>query len=101
MFAGSSDGTAPHRPDTFSDRWAAARGTSTVTLQHVRHCSATAMHDAGESFRTVADILGNSENTLRLHYDGRVDVGKRRAIAALEGDASRPFADYAACSSSR
>ena len=38
----------------------------------------------GESYRTVADILGNSEYTLRLHYDGRIDVGKRRAIAALE-----------------
>jgi hypothetical protein len=42
------------------------------------------MLDAGESYRTVADILGNSESTLRLHYDGRTDVGKRRAIVALE-----------------
>jgi len=42
------------------------------------------MLDAGESYRTVADILGNSESTLRLHYDGRTDVGKRRAIGALE-----------------
>ncbi len=38
------------------------------------------MLDAGESYRTVADILGNSEATLRLHYDGRTDVGKRKAI---------------------
>ena len=44
----------------------------------------TVMLDAGESYRTVADILGNSENTLRMHYDGRMDVGKRRAITALE-----------------
>jgi len=36
------------------------------------------------SYRTVADILGNSEATLRLHYDGRNDTGKRQAIAALE-----------------
>ncbi|MGH9155363.1 MAG: hypothetical protein ACRD1K_05875 [Acidimicrobiales bacterium] len=42
------------------------------------------MLDAGESYRTVADILGNSEATLRLHYDGRNDTGKRKAIAALE-----------------
>jgi hypothetical protein len=42
------------------------------------------MLDAGESYRTVADILGNSENTLRLRYDGRVHVGKRKAIEALE-----------------
>src|SRR3546814_20311438 len=34
------------------------------------------MLDAGESYRTVADILGNSEATLRLHYDGRNDTGK-------------------------
>lgn len=84
VFSGSTDGTILHRPDTFSDRWATARSGSSVTLQHLRHYSATAMLDAGESFRTVADILGNSENTLRLHYDGRVDIGKRRAIAALE-----------------
>ena len=42
------------------------------------------MLDAGESYRTVADILGNSENTLRLHYDGHTDVGKRRALDALD-----------------
>jgi hypothetical protein len=35
------------------------------------------MLDAGESYRTVADVLGNSENTLRLHYDARTDVDKR------------------------
>lgn len=39
-------------------------------------------HDC--DYRTVADILGNSESTLRLHYDGRTDVGKRKAITALE-----------------
>jgi hypothetical protein len=36
------------------------------------------------TYRTVADILGNSEATLRLHYDGRTGVEKRKAIAALE-----------------
>jgi hypothetical protein len=40
--------------------------------------------DAGESYRTVADILGNSEATLRLHYDGRTGVDKRKAVTALE-----------------
>ncbi|MEZ5248017.1 MAG: hypothetical protein R2713_02020 [Ilumatobacteraceae bacterium] len=54
-----------------------------MTLLQLRHFVATTMLDAGESYRTVADILGNSENTLRLHYDGRTDVGKRRAIEAL------------------
>ena len=28
---------------------------------------------------TVADILGNSESTLRLHYDGRTDVGQEES----------------------
>ena len=36
------------------------------------------MLDAGESYRTVADILGNSEATLRLHYDGRTGIEKRK-----------------------
>ena len=84
LFSPAGDGAIPYRPNSLSDRWGAARGESKVTLQQVRHYAATRMLDAGESFRTVADIVGNSENTLRLHYDGRVDVGKRRAIAALE-----------------
>ncbi len=84
VFPQGHDGRTAMRPDDFSDRWAAARGASSITLRHLRHYAATAMLDAGESYRTVADILGNSEATLRLHYDGRTDVGKRRAIAALE-----------------
>jgi integrase len=84
VFAGAFDGAVPMRPDALSNRWAAARGSSPITLLHLRHFAATAMLDAGESYRTVADILGNSEATLRLHYDGRTDVGKRKAIAALE-----------------
>jgi integrase len=79
-------GGVPMRPEALSGRWAAARGSSPVTLLHLRHFAATCMLDAGESYRTVADILGNSESTLRLHYDGRTDVGKRRAVAALEFD---------------
>ena len=78
------DGRRPMRPDDFSDRWATARGSSPITLLHLRHYAATRMLDVGESYRTVADILGNSESTLRLHYDGRTDVGKRKAIEALE-----------------
>lgn len=74
----------PMRPDDLTDRWAAARGTSPITFLHLRHYCATRMLDSGESYRTVADLLGNSESTLRLHYDGRTDVGKRKAIEALE-----------------
>lgn len=84
VFPAGIDGLEPSRPDAVTVRWAAARGASEITLLHLRHYAATAMLDAGESYRTVADILGNSENTLRLHYDGRTDVGKRRAISALE-----------------
>ena len=65
-------------------QWTRATGDSHVTLLQLRHYVAAAMLDAGESYRTVADILGNSENTLRLHYDGRTDVGKRRALDALD-----------------
>ena len=84
VFSNPANGVIPYRPDTFSDRWFAMRGESDITLLQLRHFAATVMLDAGESYRTVADILGNSENTLRMHYDGRMDVGKRRAIAALE-----------------
>ena len=84
VFPSGPDGGLPWRPDRMGDRWATARGSSPITLQHLRHFAATAMLDAGESYRTVADILGNSEATLRLHYDGRNDTGKRKAIAALE-----------------
>ncbi len=84
VFPAGIDGMTPMRPDNVTNRWAAARGPSPITLLHLRHYTATAMLDAGESYRTVADILGNSEATLRLHYDGRTDVGKRKAIEALE-----------------
>lgn len=84
VFPAGIDGTTPMRPDNVTNRWAAARGKSPITLLHLRHYTATVMLDAGESYRTVADILGNSEATLRLHYDGRTDVGKRKAIEALE-----------------
>jgi integrase len=84
VFPSSSGPAVPWRPDSFTDRWTALRGSSSITIQQLRHFAATVMLDAGESYRTVADLLGNSENTLRLHYDGRTDVGKRRAIAALD-----------------
>jgi integrase len=84
VFPGGIDPDVAMRPERLQNRWAAALGSSPVTLGHFRHFAATAMLNAGESYRTVADILGNSESTLRLHYDGRTDVGKRKAIAVLE-----------------
>ena len=58
--------------------------TSICKRLRFRHYVATAMLDAGESYRTVADILGNSEATLRLHYDGRTGIEKRKAVSVLE-----------------
>jgi integrase len=83
LFSLDATGFTPHRPDTFSDRLASARGKSTLTFLDLRHYVATTMFDAGVSYRTVADLLGNSEATLRLHYDGRTDTGKRAAVSVL------------------
>jgi hypothetical protein len=41
------------------------------------------MLDAGVPYRTVVDLLGSSEVTLRLHYDVRTETGKRDAVKAL------------------
>jgi hypothetical protein len=49
--------------------------------------ASTTSFDAGVPYRTVADLLGNSEVTLRLHYEGRSDTGKRDAVKALRADA--------------
>jgi integrase len=84
VFGGSADGVRPMRPDVLSRRWTAARGKVSITLLDLRHFVATTMLDAGESYRTVADILGNSEATLRLHYDGRTGIEKRKAVSVLE-----------------
>jgi integrase len=64
VFGGVPDPVHPMRPDALSRRWVAARGASNMTLLDLRHFVATTMLDAGESYRTVADILGNSEATL-------------------------------------
>ena len=84
VFPRNYQGSEPTRPDSFSDRLIEARGTSRITFQDLRHYVATTMLDAGISYRTVADLLGNSEATLRLHYDGRTDTGKRSALDTLE-----------------
>lgn len=84
VFAGRGGPDLPHRPDSFGDRFGSARGDSRITFLHLRHFTATTMLDAGEDYRTVADILGNSETTLRLHYDGRTNLDKRRAICAVD-----------------
>lgn len=84
LFGITPDHVRPMRPDALNRRWTAARGSAAITFLHLRHFVATTMLDAGESYRTVAEILGNSEATLRLHYDGRTGIEKRKAISALE-----------------
>jgi integrase len=49
VFPAGIDGSALMRPDTLGAIWAAARGSSMVTLQHLRHFVATRTLDAGES----------------------------------------------------
>jgi site-specific recombinase XerD len=66
VFAGDPEATKPIRPYLWSDQLAEARGHSYVTLQDVRHYVVTTMLDAGVPCRTVTDLLGNSEVTLRL-----------------------------------
>jgi integrase len=84
IFPGQRGDSTPLRYDRLAERWLAQRGDSPITLMGFRHFVATTMLDAGVPYRTVADLLGNSEVTLRLHYDGRTDVGKRDAISMLE-----------------
>jgi integrase len=83
IFAGDPETTKPIRTDSLSDRLVVARGPSSVTLQDLRHYVAMTSFDAGVPYRTVVDLLGNSEVTLRLHYDGRTETGKRDAVKAL------------------
>jgi hypothetical protein len=85
VFGMCADGVAPLRPDGLSHRWAAARGSSSLTLLDLRRCVATTMLDAGESYSRVADILGNSsEAPLRFPYDGRTGIENRKAAGELE-----------------
>ena len=84
IFGVLPDGSAPMRPDALSHRWQQVRGHWSITLLELRHYVATTMLDSGQSYRTVADILGNSEATLRLHYDGRTNIEKRKAVSVLE-----------------
>jgi len=86
VFPRNLDGTEPIRPDSFSDRLSEARGASKLTFLDLRHYVATKMLDGGVPYRVVADLLGNSEVTLRLHYDGRTNLGKREAMSVLEND---------------
>lgn len=51
VFGGLLDGSVPMRPDVVSHRWIQVRGSSAITLLGLRHYVATAMLDAGASYR--------------------------------------------------
>jgi hypothetical protein len=67
----------------------AARGSSPITMLHMRHFVAAAMPDAGESYGPLRRSWGNGEATLRLHSTGgrgaQSDLGPR----ALSGRGTR------------
>ena len=60
-------------------------------LFEVRYYVETAMLDTRESYRTVTEILGTSEATLRLHYEGRTGIEKRKGKSdpVLGGEGGR------------
>ncbi len=94
VFPASVEGRVPLRPDALSGRWVAARGASEITMQHLRHYAATAMLDAGESYRTVADILGNT-----VTARGTAAMEGRRPLASRRSRVSRRMAGGQRCRS--
>jgi integrase len=84
VFSDSVDGSTWLRPDTTSQRWLAARGSSAVTFAMLRRFVATQLLDATSGdYRTVASITGNSEETLRRWYDAGPNMEKKRAVIGL------------------
>lgn len=71
VFAGDVDGTVPMRPELLGHRWNLASGNIAVNLLHLRHFAATAMLDAGESYRTVADINHRGGRSAAPDFAGR------------------------------
>ena len=62
----------PLRPDTFSDRWLAARGRSGITMQHIRHFAAMRLLLAGNDITITALWLGHEQiatTNIYLHAD--------------------------------
>ena len=79
VFPVGLDSHIPTRPQSLSNRWMSIRGASSVTLLHLRHFAATTMLDAGQSYRTVAEILGHRRVDAALPPPGSY-VGKRLAL---------------------
>ncbi len=84
VFSDDPYGTKWLRPDTMSQRWLAARGSSRVTFAALRRYVATQLLDVTNGdYRTVASITGNSEETLRRWYDAGPNLEKKRAVVAM------------------
>ena len=63
------------------------RRCATVSAQSLELARTRGLIDANPAkgaVRPRTSRSNNSESTLRLHYDGRTDIGKRKAIAAQE-----------------
>jgi integrase len=84
VFPGGIDPVVPMRPERLQNRWVAAREPSPVTLGHLRHYACDGHAQRRRVIPHGCRHPGHSESTLRVHYDGRTDAGKRKAIAALE-----------------
>jgi integrase len=84
VFSDDPDGATWLRPDTTTQRWLAARGTSKVTFAMLRRYVATQLLDVTDGdYRTVSSITGNSEETLRRWYDAGANMQKKKAVVEL------------------
>ncbi|QGF22429.1 tyrosine-type recombinase/integrase [Raineyella fluvialis] len=72
----------PVHPDAYGSRFRALckdSGVPEVRLHSVRHCIATALHEAGEAPAAVARLLGHEVNTHLTFYVTSSDESARRA----------------------
>jgi integrase len=84
VFSDQPNGARWMRPDTTTQRWLAARGSSKVTFAMLRRYVATQLLDVTNGdYRTVASITGNSEETLRRWYDAGPNLQKKRAVVDM------------------
>jgi integrase len=84
VFSDEMNGARWMRPDSTTQRWLAARGSSKVTFAMLRPYVATQLLDVTNGdYRTVASITGNSEETLRRWYDAGPNLQKKRAVVEM------------------
>jgi integrase len=84
VFSDDPNGARWMRPDSTTQRWLTARGSSKVTFAMLRRHVATQLLDATSGdYRTVASITGNSEETLGRWYDAGPNLQKKRAVVEM------------------